>query len=347
MPTETSNAFISNRMIQLVVLIFAACLCDFMMLRYFEYPWTLVSTDICTLAGFLILFMILSQTIQKNYHTRVALNLSNVSMLLLFTLISVFGNYLIGASAFEWNQKYVHFLKEFLVFKFIVVALVLTVSSLLFWITQQKRRDALVQNYAVKKERESLQIELNNLQQQLKPHFLFNSLNSINALTLSNPEEARKMIHLLSEFMRGSIRSDRNNFTTLELEIQQLKLYSDIEKVRFGDRLRVEYTITEEALSAKIPALILQPLMENSIKYGLYGHTDGVRIEIAASRDPLYLFVTIKNPYDETSSGGEKGTGYGLKSVERKMELIYDQSGLLSTDTANDVFTVTLKIPQP
>ena len=111
------------------------------------------------------------------------------------------------------------------------------------WIEEQIIRETRLTQFAVDKERESVKIELKNLQQQFKPHFLFNSLNSINALTVSNPSEARNMVQLLSDFMRGSVRENQGEFTTLKQEIQHIQLYSEIEKVRFGDRLSIQFEI--------------------------------------------------------------------------------------------------------
>ena len=215
-----------------------------------------------------------------------------------------------------------------------------------FWIEEQKIEELQLKKNAIDKQRESLQIELSSLQQQFKPHFLFNSLNSINALTLSSPEEARKMIHLLSEFMRGSMRKNNSDLVELSDELHHIQLYTDIEKVRFGSRLKVIYSISEQAQKAKLPSLILQPLIENSIKYGLYGHTEEVLIGVKAEIVETNLVVTITNPFDETSSSGAKGTGYGLQSIEKKMMILYQQSNLLTVNKENQTYRATLKIPQ-
>ena len=115
--------------------------------------------------------------------------------------------------------------------------------------------------------------ELFKLRQQLQPHFLFNSLNSINALIGNRPDEARKMVQQLSDFLRGTIKKEETQWVTLQEEMQYLQLYLDIEKVRFGNRLSTAIEIGEDVSEMTLPALILQPIVENAIKFGLYDTT--------------------------------------------------------------------------
>ena len=140
--------------------------------------------------------------------------------------------------------------------------------------------------------------ELFKLRQQLQPHFLFNSLNSINALIGIRPEEARKMVQQLSDFLRGTMRKEENQLISFSEELEYLKLYLEIEKVRFGYRLKTEMDIADEALCWKIPSLLLQPLMENAIKFGLYGTTGEVTIALSARVMDKYLVIAVMNPYD-------------------------------------------------
>ena len=95
-----------------------------------------------------------------------------------------------------------------------------------------------------------------------------------------------------------------------------------------------------------MPALILQPIIENAIKYGLYGHTDEVTIAINAKKEDNNLIISISNPHETATQLTQKGTGYGLKSISKKMQIIYHQFGLLETIHKNDIFTTILKIPQ-
>ena len=120
--------------------------------------------------------------------------------------------------------------------------------------------------------------ELKMLRSQINPHFLFNSLNSISSLTITDPEKARDMVVKLSEFMRYALSRKDEQPVTLQNELENLRLYLDIEKVRFGDKLITEEMIDNKCLEFKIPVLLLQPLYENAVKHGVYESTESVKI---------------------------------------------------------------------
>lgn len=189
--------------------------------------------------------------------------------------------------------------------------------------------------------------ELNNLKQQLQPHFLFNSLNSIQALIAFDPAAASNMLQKLADFMRGSIQKQANQTRTLEEEIIHLKLYLDIEMIRFEDRLTVNLYIPEETLAFKIPTLLLQPLVENAIKHGLYGTLGKIQIDIHSSKSLTGLDIVVNNPIDDDHVlGSDKGTGFGLSSVARRLQLIYFRTDLVNIKREKNQFSVHLSIPQ-
>jgi len=187
--------------------------------------------------------------------------------------------------------------------------------------------------------------ELFKLRQQLQPHFLFNSLNSINALIGSRPEEARKMVQQLSDFLRGTIRKEERQWISLKEELQYLQLYLDIEKVRFGNRLSTLIETKEYTTQLKLPTLLLQPIVENAIKFGLYDTTGETLICIQASKQANDLLITVKNPFDPETSA-PKGTGFGLSSVKRRLSLLFGRADLLSTQTEDHTFITKVLIPQ-
>lgn len=188
--------------------------------------------------------------------------------------------------------------------------------------------------------------ELTNLRQQLQPHFLFNSLNSISALAGSQPEQARKMIQQLSDFLRGTIKKDDSSRVTLEEELHHLQLYLDIEKVRFGHRLLAAIQKTEESQSAQLPSLLLQPIVENAIKFGLYDTVGEISISISTWMENNMLVLEVKNPFDPATASPKRGTGFGLSSVQRRLYLLYHRNDLLTTSQESSIFTTTIKIPQ-
>lgn len=188
--------------------------------------------------------------------------------------------------------------------------------------------------------------ELARLRQQLQPHFLFNSLNSISALAGSKPNEARKMIQQLSDFLRGTLKKDDQQTVSLHEEIEHLKLYLEIEKVRFGHCLQVEINMECENKNVSLPPLLLQPIVENAIKFGLYDTIEDITISISCHFENNYLHIQIKNPFDSDTQQANEGTGFGLSSVQRRLFLLYARNDLMTTEKNNNQFITSLKIPQ-
>jgi sensor histidine kinase YesM len=226
-------------------------------------------------------------------------------------------------------------------FGFLMISCMELVAVL--WNTIQDQKET--EKRKTEAEHLSKEAELNNLRQQLQPHFLFNSLNSINALIGLQPQKARTMIQQLSDFLRGTLKKDQKEWTTLEEELRHLQLYLDIEKVRFGHRLNT--AIENEANGAQLPVMLLQPVVENAIKFGLYDTTEAITISIKAKAENGYLFLEVKNPFDPETSMPRKGTGFGLSSVQRRLSLLFARHDLLQTKTDDTTFVTTIKIPQP
>ena len=186
--------------------------------------------------------------------------------------------------------------------------------------------------------------ELKMLRSQINPHFLFNSLNSISSLTLTDPEKARIMIVKLSEFMRYALSRKDEQPVSLQSELENLRLYLDIEKVRFGDKLTTEENIENNCLDIKIPVMLLQPLYENAVKHGVYESAESVRIFTCAKIVNGYMKLTISNNY-EPGQTSTKGTGTGLLNVIRRIELTYGNKGSLKTTREDGIYTVKIFIP--
>lgn len=217
------------------------------------------------------------------------------------------------------------------------------------------------QESLAEQEQHSLQLrkeaELFKLRQQLHPHFLFNSLNSINALIGKEPKHARTMVQQLSEFLRHTLKKEDNDLISIEEELDDLRIYLSIEQVRFGHRLTVEEHVHADCMEAKIPPFLLQPLVENAIKYGLYGTTGPVTIYLKGQLTNQQFNFSIVNPYDPDAVT-TKGTGFGLESVRRRLYLLFAQNDLLTVSSENIVtqdetgntheqyyFTATINIP--
>jgi len=186
--------------------------------------------------------------------------------------------------------------------------------------------------------------ELKALRMQIDPHFLFNSLNSISALTVNNAEGARSMTMTLADFFRKSLLFGAKEVISLKEELSLLNHYLDIEKIRFGKRLTVEQNIDESALNCLIPPLLLQPLLENAIKHGISNTIDGGTILISAQKKSDRLFVAMENPIDPDAPR-KRGMGLGMDIVKKRLQTSYGENGDLKTFVNEKFFQVVLFLP--
>ena len=186
--------------------------------------------------------------------------------------------------------------------------------------------------------------ELNTLKSQINPHFLFNSLNSISSLTITNPEKAREMVIKLSDFLRYSVSINYTNFTTFEKEIANVKRYLEIEKVRFGDKLNFEFNLDGPCREQEIPVMLLQPIFENAIKHGVYESTEQVKIVMDCEYKSGYLEISIINDFDPEARP-RKGAGMGLKNIKERLRLLYKTDKLIKTAVEGNKFHVVLSLP--
>ena len=253
--------------------------------------------------------------------------------------------YLLG-KVFKDDVAYLQLLENSGTIRFWVSVLVISWMAVVgeLWYRQQENVEG--EKRKADAERLAKDAELYKLRQQLQPHFLFNSLNSISALAGSQPEQARKMIHQLSEFLRGTLRKEEHQWVTMSDELQHLGLYLDIEKVRFGHRLSTEITCDESAGALRLPPMLLQPIVENAIKFGLYDTTDSITVLIQAKKFADQLVIEVQNPFDPETSSPQQGTGFGLSSVKRRLYLLFARNDLLITKVDDNLFTTIVKIPQ-
>ncbi len=247
---------------------------------------------------------------------------------------------------FKENEYYTSLLAASWLIRFVTAFLLIGCMSImsLLWHVAQEQNETEIRRSAA--EQMLKDAELFKLRQQLQPHFLFNSLNSISALTITNAEGAREMIQQLSDFLRSTLRREEIQLITLQEELAHLKLYLDIEKVRFGHRLQISINTGKALSSMLLPALLLQPLVENAIKFGLYNTLEAIEIGITATEKNNVLVITVVNPFDEDCLQAASGTGFGLESVRRRLYLLFGRYDLLETIADKNLFTTKLTIPQ-
>jgi two-component system, LytTR family, sensor kinase len=243
------------------------------------------------------------------------------------------------------NLIYLNFLNKSLPWRFFTGLLYYSIIILIYYLYiyyASFKKKLLKENEMQRLIRDT---QLSLLKSQLNPHFIFNSLNSISALTTLDPIRARDMVIRLSSFLRYSLGQPASELISLKQELENCVLYLDIEKTRFGDKLLVEMNIEPGTEEQMIPGMILQPLLENAIKYGVYESLEPVTINIHAGWEDRFFKIDIINAF-EGMPGAQMGKGLGLKNVKERMDLIYGNKQLMVVENKDGIFQVTLYFPQ-
>ena len=229
--------------------------------------------------------------------------------------------------------------------------LLFAVGVLLFVLATAVHYALLAYETAREAERRRLELEvltreaeLRALRAQINPHFLYNSLNSISALTGSDPAGARRMCVLLGDFLRNTLSVSEQREIPLAQELALADRFLDIEQVRFGSRLRIERRIDGSATACRVPALILQPLVENAVAHGIAGLLDGGTIRLDVAQRNGSLTIQIDNPRD-ADAPARKTRGVGLENVRRRLAATFGTAARLRTREAPDRFSVELELP--
>jgi sensor histidine kinase YesM len=199
--------------------------------------------------------------------------------------------------------------------------------------------------------REAQEAQLRALRYQINPHFLFNTLNSLSSLILAHKTDvAERMLMNLSTFFRATLSADPTADVPLEEEIKLQRLYLDIEQIRFPKRLHVEIEVADALLAARVPILILQPIVENAVKYGVAKSKKPVTVRISAYEDAGRLHIKVKDdgeaPPPEPDEEGEAGTGVGLRNVAQRLDARFGaRAGVMHGADPEGGYTVHLSMP--
>jgi two-component system sensor histidine kinase AlgZ len=186
--------------------------------------------------------------------------------------------------------------------------------------------------------------ELRALKAQIDPHFLFNSLHSISALTASDPAKARQMCVLLSDFLRSSLKMGNRERIPLSEELALARNFLAIQQVRFGARLRTEEEIAWDSMGCLVPPLLLQPLVENAVTHGVATQVDGGSIHIRVSRSAGQVAIRIENTFDKDAARRRRG-GVGMANVRKRLEVCYGGAATVDVREEEDRFRVDLLLP--
>lgn len=310
------------------------------------FNWQITLADSLLSNGLLAIACIILSNMLGYYQPK---NERMFSLLLLVAVLTVIVVFLTdyGLNYFFSEEKiYQTFLDAVLPFKAIVVFLCLAWCALANILWYRLEEQSEMQGRLLATQNLAKEAELNKLRHQLQPHFLFNSLNSVYALTIVNPTEAGTMITKLASFLRGTLKRDDEVWVNVAEEMEYIQLYLDIEKVRFSHRLTIDVQIDEETLGLCLPGTLLQPIVENAIKFGLYNTSAAITITIRVKLEANALVICVANPYDPEMKAS-KGTGFGLSAIRRRLYLLFADTNLLQTETQDDnLYITTLKIPQ-
>ncbi len=248
------------------------------------------------------------------------------------------------------NREFANFLEAYKFFVYINLHL----SFLIYWgVVGIKSAYSYYQKYR-ERELQTSQLEarlatsrLQVLKMQLQPHFLFNTLNAISELIYKDAEAAERMLGDLSDLLRMSFEKLEVQEISLKQELEFLKKYLEIEQMRFQDRLRVEMKIAPETLDAKVPNMILQPLVENAIKHGLAPRIEGGKIEINAVRNNGSLNLSVNDDGIGVSSDKLENLseGVGISNTKKRLKHLYGKDHKFSLAAENKGFQVNLTIP--
>jgi two-component system, LytTR family, sensor histidine kinase AlgZ len=222
----------------------------------------------------------------------------------------------------------------FILRTFAISSIVIALAMRYLYISSEWRRSIVLE----------AQARISALQALIRPHFLFNSMNTIASLTRSDPARAEEAVEDLSDLLRANLASS-SNMASLKQELETAAIYQRIEKLRLGDRLAVHWDVGSLPMRARIPSLTIQPLLENAIYHGIELLPDGGEVEITGARDGDYLQIKISNPVAAGEVRSTSGNQMAMSNIEQRFELAYEHKASVTIDDGGDYFTVTLRFP--
>ncbi len=222
----------------------------------------------------------------------------------------------------------------FILRTFAISSIVIALAMRYLYISSEWRRSIVLE----------AQARISALQALIRPHFLFNSMNTIAALTRSDPARAEEAVEDLSDLLRANLGGPSNK-STLKQELETAAIYQRIEKLRLGDRLAVRWDIGDLPMRARIPSLTIQPLLENAIYHGIELLPDGGEVKVSGKRDDDHLEITISNPVATGEKRATGGNKMAMSNIQQRFELAYGGKASVVISDDHDQFKVTLRFP--
>jgi len=223
---------------------------------------------------------------------------------------------------------------DFLLRTFAISSIFIALGMRYLYVSSEWRRSIVLE----------AQARVSALQALIRPHFLFNSMNTIASLTRTDPRQAEEAVEDLSDLLRASLSSTRDR-TSLKEELEVAAIYQRIEKLRLGDRLKVRWNIDQLPMRARIPSLTIQPLIENAIYHGIELLPDGGEVIVTGTRDGRYLQIAVSNPVAPGKARSKDGNKMALANIRQRFELAYGSRASVIVDDSNEHYTVTLRFP--
>lgn len=297
------------------------------------------------------LFALLTIGIDKNYRFIDYFKTKKIKFFGIHILASIFISLIWGFSlkfilteVIFSNQQYSLFFDSSFYFRLLSGILLYFMAIFSMTLT------SFYEDYAIKMKNEAELIneltkaQLNSLKLQINPHFIFNSLNSVSALTAIDPSRAKSMIILLADYIRFSLTAGKNDFVSLNDEIENARKYIEIESIRFGSRINYNEYFEPFSSEIRVPPLIIQPLIENCIKHGVENTSETVNINFKIKNYGDMILISIENNFEDFSKLQLK-EGVGLSNVRDRLKLHYDNINLVKVSSNNNLFVVELTLP--
>jgi two-component system sensor histidine kinase AlgZ len=222
----------------------------------------------------------------------------------------------------------------FIVRTFAISSIVIALAMRYLYVSSEWRRSIVLE----------AQARISALQALIRPHFLFNSMNTIASLTRTDPRQAERAVEDLSDLLRANLGGSGDR-TTLKEELEVAAIYQRIENLRLGNRLKVRWDVEALPMRALIPSLVIQPLLENAIYHGIELLPDGGEVTITGRHDDRYLEMVITNPVAPGERHASSGNRMAMDNIRERFQLAYGHGGTVEVDEGDTTFTVRLRFP--
>jgi two-component system sensor histidine kinase AlgZ len=222
----------------------------------------------------------------------------------------------------------------FLLRTFAASSIVIALAMRYLYVSSEWRRSIVLE----------AQARISALQALIRPHFLFNSMNTIASLTRTDPRQAEEAVEDLSDLLRANLGGSGNR-TTLKEELEVAAIYQRIEKLRLGDRLNVRWNVADLPMHALIPSLTIQPLLENAIYHGIELVPEGGTVTVTGIRDGKYLVITMSNPVTRDARRSSDGNKMALANIRQRFELAYNNRATVDVEAGDDNYFIRLRFP--